>query len=54
MLGARGKVGAEVCRAVEAAPDTELVAAVDAGDDVAELVAGGRARWSSTSPTPTW
>ena len=38
MLGARGKVGAEVCRAVEAAPDTELVAAVDAGDDVEELV----------------
>ncbi|RYB95470.1 4-hydroxy-tetrahydrodipicolinate reductase [Nocardioides oleivorans] len=41
VLGARGKVGAEVCRAVEAAPDTELVAAVDAGDDVAELVRAG-------------
>lgn len=41
MLGARGKVGAEVCRAVEAADDTELVAAVDAGDDVAELVRSG-------------
>ena len=27
MLGARGKVGAEVCTALEAAPDTELVAA---------------------------
>ena len=37
VLGARGKVGAEVCRAVEAAPDTELVASVDAGDDVEEL-----------------
>ena len=35
VLGARGKVGAEVCRAVEAAEDLELVAAVDtgAGDD---------------------
>ena len=41
VLGARGKVGAEVCKAVEAAPDTELVAAVDAGDDVEELVTSG-------------
>ena len=41
VLGARGKVGAEVCRAVEAAPDTELVAEVDAGDDVEELVRSG-------------
>ncbi len=41
VLGARGKVGAEVCRAVEAAADTELVAAVDAGDDVEQLVTAG-------------
>ncbi|WP_245734829.1 4-hydroxy-tetrahydrodipicolinate reductase [Nocardioides exalbidus] len=41
VLGARGKVGAEVCRAVEAAPDTELVASVDAGDDIAALVEAG-------------
>ncbi len=41
VLGARGKVGTEVCRAVEAAPDTELVAAVDAGDDIDELVRTG-------------
>ncbi len=41
VLGARGKVGVEVCRAVEEAPDTELVAAVDAGDDVEELVRAG-------------
>ena len=41
VLGARGKVGTEVCRAVEAAPDAELVAAVDAGDDVEELVRSG-------------
>lgn len=41
VLGARGKVGSEVCRAVEAAPDLELVAAVDAGDSLDELVAGG-------------
>lgn len=38
MLGARGKVGTEVCRAVETAPDLELVAPVDAGDDIEELV----------------
>ena len=41
VLGARGKVGAEVCRAVEEAPDTELVASVDAGDDVEELARSG-------------
>ena len=41
VLGARGKVGTEVCRAVEAAADTELVARVDAGDSLDDLVAGG-------------
>ncbi|SDC61474.1 4-hydroxy-tetrahydrodipicolinate reductase [Nocardioides lianchengensis] len=41
VLGARGKVGAEVCRAVEAAADTELVAAVDAGDPIEALVEAG-------------
>ena len=33
VLGARGRMGSEVCRAVEAADDMRLVAAVDAGDD---------------------
>ncbi len=41
VLGARGKVGREVCKAVEAAEDMELVAAVDAGDPVDDLVRGG-------------
>jgi 4-hydroxy-tetrahydrodipicolinate reductase len=41
VLGARGKVGAEVCRAVEAADDMELVAAVDADDSIEELVSSG-------------
>ena len=41
VLGARGKVGTEVCRAVEAADDLDLVARVDAGDDVEELVKAG-------------
>ncbi len=33
VLGARGRMGAEVCAAVNAASDLELAAAVDAGDD---------------------
>jgi 4-hydroxy-tetrahydrodipicolinate reductase len=41
VLGARGRVGTEVCKAVEAAPDTELVAAVDADDELDGLVTGG-------------
>lgn len=41
VLGARGKVGAEVCSALDAASDTELVARIDAGDDVEELVRSG-------------
>jgi 4-hydroxy-tetrahydrodipicolinate reductase len=32
VLGARGRMGAEVCRAVEAADDLELAAGVDDGD----------------------
>jgi len=43
VLGARGKVGSEVCRALEQDPGTELVAALDAGDDVGDLVAQGAA-----------
>ena len=41
VLGAGGKVGAEVCRAVEAAEDTELVARVDVDDSLDQLVDGG-------------
>ncbi|MCM3884848.1 4-hydroxy-tetrahydrodipicolinate reductase [Frankia sp. R82] len=33
VLGARGRMGATVCAAVEAAPDLDLVATVDAGED---------------------
>ena len=32
VLGARGRMGEQVCRAVDAAPDLDLVAMVDAGD----------------------
>ncbi len=41
VLGARGKVGAEVCRAVESAEDTELVAQVDVDDELDDLVKAG-------------
>jgi 4-hydroxy-tetrahydrodipicolinate reductase len=41
VLGALGRVGAEVCRAVEEAPDTELVARIDAGDALDDLVSSG-------------
>ena len=41
VLGARGKVGAEVCRAVDEAPDMELVAAIDADESIDDLVASG-------------
>jgi 4-hydroxy-tetrahydrodipicolinate reductase len=33
VLGSRGKMGAQVCAAIDAADDLERVAAVDAGDD---------------------
>ncbi|MDP9117106.1 MAG: 4-hydroxy-tetrahydrodipicolinate reductase [Actinomycetota bacterium] len=32
VLGARGRMGQEVCRAIDAAPDLDLVAMVDVGD----------------------
>lgn len=41
VLGAKGKVGLAMCEAVEAAEDMELVARVDAGDDIASLAAAG-------------
>ena len=37
VIGARGRMGQTVCRAVEADPDLELVARVDLGDDFAAL-----------------
>ncbi len=41
VLGALGKVGREVCRAVEQADDLELVARIDAGDGLEALVEAG-------------
>jgi 4-hydroxy-tetrahydrodipicolinate reductase len=41
VLGAGGRVGSEVCRAVEAADDLDLVARIGPGDDLTELVRAG-------------
>lgn len=41
VVGAAGRMGQEVCRALEADGETELVAAVDQGDDLNQLVAAG-------------
>lgn len=38
VLGAKGRMGSEVCRAVTGAPDLELVAELDLGDDLGILV----------------
>ncbi|MFI0423815.1 4-hydroxy-tetrahydrodipicolinate reductase [Spongiactinospora gelatinilytica] len=39
VLGARGRVGVEVCKAVHAADDMELAAAIDQGDAIEDLAA---------------
>ncbi|HEX6888527.1 MAG TPA: 4-hydroxy-tetrahydrodipicolinate reductase [Candidatus Nanopelagicales bacterium] len=41
VLGARGRMGSEVVRAVDAAPDLRVVATLDAGDDLGDLSALG-------------
>ncbi|MEV6241866.1 4-hydroxy-tetrahydrodipicolinate reductase [Lentzea sp. NPDC051838] len=41
VLGARGRMGSEVVRAVEAAKDMEVVAAIDADDPLSALVDSG-------------
>lgn len=41
VLGARGRVGSEVCRGVAEADDLELVAEIDVDDDLELLVAAG-------------
>ena len=41
VLGARGRMGAEVVAAIETAPDCQLVAALDLGDSLEQLIASG-------------
>ena len=38
VLGARGRMGATVCQAVDAAPDLDLVASLDVEDNLADLL----------------
>jgi 4-hydroxy-tetrahydrodipicolinate reductase len=40
VLGARGRMGEQVCRAVDAADGLTVVAAIDAGDPMSDLVTG--------------
>jgi 4-hydroxy-tetrahydrodipicolinate reductase len=44
VLGANGRVGGEVVKAVEAADDTELACAVDIGDDLTSALSRSRAQ----------
>lgn len=54
VLGAAGRMGTTVCAAVEAAPDLELVARLDAGDDLARVAeAGARVAVDFTVPAAT-
>ena len=41
VLGAKGRMGKTVCDAVTGANDLELVGALDAGDDLGQLVSAG-------------
>lgn len=41
VLGAAGRMGSEVVRAIEGAPDLRLAAALDVGDDLNSLLASG-------------
>ena len=41
VIGARGRMGTEVCRVVEAADDLDLVARVDIDEPLSDLVAAG-------------
>ncbi|MCK9795604.1 4-hydroxy-tetrahydrodipicolinate reductase [Isoptericola sp. 4D.3] len=54
VLGAAGRMGATVCRAVEGADDLELVARLDAGDPVdASTLAGADVAVDFTVPSAT-
>ncbi len=54
VLGAAGRMGQQVVRAVEGAEDLELVAQLDAGDDLAQAArAGAQVAVDFTVPTQT-
>lgn len=41
VMGAKGRMGAEVCKAVTAADDMRLVASLDAGDPISTMISEG-------------
>jgi len=53
VLGAEGRMGATVCRAVDEAADLELVARLDQGDDVAALAGRADVAVDFTVPSVT-
>ncbi|MHB1063381.1 MAG: 4-hydroxy-tetrahydrodipicolinate reductase [Georgenia sp.] len=53
VIGARGRMGATVCDAVDGAPDLELVARLDVGDDVAALAGAVQVAVDFTVPAVT-
>jgi 4-hydroxy-tetrahydrodipicolinate reductase len=53
VLGAAGRMGQTVCAAVDAAPDLELAARIDVGDDVTEALAGVDVAIDFTVPLAT-
>lgn len=54
VLGARGRMGSEAVRAVDNAPDTQLVATVDHGESLQQLlVAGAQVAIDLTVPSAT-
>lgn len=54
VLGAAGRMGSEVCRAVQGASDLELVARLDVGDDLADArIAGAQVAIDFTIPAAT-
>jgi 4-hydroxy-tetrahydrodipicolinate reductase len=50
VFGAKGRMGLEVCRAVDGAEDMDLVAAVDAGDSLDQVVSSARVMVDFTQP----
>ncbi|HEY1974584.1 MAG TPA: 4-hydroxy-tetrahydrodipicolinate reductase [Pseudonocardia sp.] len=50
VLGAKGRMGLEVCRAVRGADDMELVAGIDVGDPLESIVGKARVMVDFTQP----
>nr|NLD40607.1 4-hydroxy-tetrahydrodipicolinate reductase [Actinomycetales bacterium] len=53
VIGANGRMGRTVCEAVESAPDMDLVARLESGDDVASLAGEADVAVDFTHPDAT-